>query len=152
MSESVERNPDYTKAFNQMHRRNAIKHYLRRSGCCVMVAVWVVLLLMPCFFVTLVVRKEIIISRSDIPEHEYRIFLLENEDERGFGLSRGSIKSGGEDEDAACVITHTDYLLWEGEGEDAVYCSCYEKFGDEWSAVMVGGDAECQPIEFEFDE
>jgi hypothetical protein len=145
-STPVERNPEYAKSFARMRRQQTFKRALRRFGCGLAIAIWLVVMLLPCLLVTLLVQKEIVIKRGDIPEHEYRLFLLENQDERGFGLSRGSIASGGEGEQNACILTRVNYFLWEGEAENKIYCDCYEKTGDDWSAVLIGGDADCQPV------
>jgi hypothetical protein len=145
-SKPIERNPEYAKSFARMHRRQTAKRILRRLGCGLVIAVWLVVMLLPCLLVTLLVQKELVIKRSDIPEDEYRLFILENQDERGFGLSRGSIVTGGEDTGEVCIITRVNYLLWEGEAENKVYCDCYEKTAGEWSAVLIGGDDECQPV------
>jgi len=148
----VEKNPEYEAAFRKMRQRKSARRWFNRSSCCVMFAVWVIVMLMPCFFVTLLVNKEIVFSRSDLPEHEYRLFILEETDLRGFGFSRARVESGGADEDNFCMVTSISYLLWEGEGDGLTYCNCYEKAGEDWSPVMVGGDENCEPVDFEFGE
>ena len=148
----VEKNPMYEAAFKKMRQRSAARKWFRRGGCLVIFIIWLGLMLLPCFFITLLVEKEIIISRSDVPEHEYRFFLLEQPDEQGIGISRARIISGGEDEDAVCVVTSVSYYLWEGEGDNSTYCNCYEKSGDSWSPTLIGGDADCKPVDFSADE
>lgn len=128
------------------------RKWFRRFGCCLLLIVWFVLMLMPCFFVTLLVEKDIVISRSSVPDHEWRVFILEEPDERGFGFTSGKIVSGGSDEETVCVVTSVDYLLWEGESEPDTYCNCFERVGEGWSTTLAGGDADCNPREFEFDE
>lgn len=147
----VERNPEYERAFKMMRLRQTGRRWLRRGGCFLVVLLWLACMLTPCFFVTLAVRKEIVYSRSDIPDHQYRIFLIEDPDRRGIGVVRGGIKSGGEDEKTACVAISVDYFLWESEGESVDYCNCYEKAGNEWVSTVVGGASNCQPLPTEND-
>lgn len=132
--------------------RSRPRRWFRRLGCCLLLIVWFVLMLMPCFFVTLLVEKDIVISRSSVPDHEFRIFILEEPNERGFGFSSGTIVSGGGDEQTVCVVTSVDYLLWEGEAEPDTHCNCFERAGEGWSTTMAGGDADCHPREFNFDD
>jgi hypothetical protein len=75
-----------------------------------------------------------------------RFFLLQEPDERGFGIENGRIVSGGEEEGQYCIVTSLTYLLWEGEGEDVSYCNCYERQADIWNSTLVGGDENCQPL------
>lgn len=127
------------------HPRRSV---LRRLGCLVAIVVWGFLLCaLPFGFVTLLVEKEIVIPLSDKPEHEIRLFLLDEPDQRGVGLSRPNLES--QTEGAYCVKTSLHYLIWEGEGENLNYCDCYEKFGDSWGLTFIG-DANCQPPAFEF--
>lgn len=146
----IPRNAEYEKAFRKMRRRKGLRRWLNRGGCLIMFAVWFIFMLMPCFFVTLVTQKEIVVSRSDVPEHEIRVFILEESDSRGFGLSMGRVAEGDVDGESVCIKTDTNYLMWQGEGEAVSYCDCYEKSGDAWLLTQIG-DADCKPIEFDFD-
>jgi hypothetical protein len=120
----------------------------QRAGCLMGTVVWFILLLaFPCAMVTLLVEGELIFDQSDLPEDEVRIFLLSNSDARGLGLQRGSVESGGVDEGEFCIVTTTTYFLWEGEGDNQTTCNCYERINEDWSAVMVGGDENCNPPE-----
>jgi len=117
-----------------------------------MVIVWLLLMLTPCFFVTLLVEKDVVLHLSSVPDHELRVFILEDPDQRGFGFSRGKIVSGGSDEQTVCVVTSVSYLLWRGEGQPDKHCNCFERVGDDWSTTLAGGDKDCNPREFNFDE
>ena len=120
----------------------------RRAGCFALFVLWLFFMLLPCTFVTLLVNRELTYDYSDLPEHQLRLFLMDNKDERGFGLSRPSIEAGGEDEDFYCMATKVDYLLWEGSVPDIRYCDCYEKNDGEWSlATMSEADGSCRPPE-----
>jgi len=144
----VEKNPEYEKAFRAMRRTQSAKKWLRRSGCLVIFLVWLAFMLLPCAVVTLLVNKEITFSRSELPDHEYRLFALQEPDLRGFGFSRTGVKSGGKDAPNVCMLTQVSYLLWEGEAEGLTYCNCYEKAGTDWVPVMVGGDKNCEPVDY----
>lgn len=143
----VEKNPEYEKAFARMHRRNALRRWFRRGGCAVLIVIWLGLMSLPCAFITLMTQKEIVFSRGELPEQEWRLFLIEEPDERGLGFSAGSIESGGADEGQFCIKTTTRYFLWEGSAETVSYCNCYEQQGERWSLTLVG-DAECQALRF----
>jgi hypothetical protein len=127
--------------------RSRVRQFANRAGCCLIFVLWLGVMAIPIFFVVMLVQKEVVISRSDLPEHEFRIFLLEEPRQRGFGLEQGDIVSGGEEEGLYCVKTHVDYFLWEGEGEDVAYCECFEKLGDTWAQTLLG-DENCQPFAF----
>lgn len=119
---------------------------LRRCGCLLGIILWMLLLIiLPCGFVTLLVEKEIRFSLSDLPDDELRIFLLNSDETRGIGFQRPDIYSGGADEDAYCIITSTHYFVWEGDAQNVKTCNCYQKIEDEWVSVLVGGDENCNP-------
>jgi hypothetical protein len=145
-SNPIPPNPMYEAAFARRRRWESAKRWLRRSGCLILFLVWLALMAFPCTLVTLLVNRELTYQRSDLPDHHLRLFLLQQPDERGFGLERGSIKSGSEEEGQYCIVTTVNYLLWEGEGKDIHYCNCYEKIGEEWSPTLVGGDEYCQAL------
>ncbi|NJL94854.1 MAG: hypothetical protein HC915_14625 [Anaerolineae bacterium] len=126
--------------------RVMLRRILTRGYCWCGCGLWLVLLLMPCALVTLLVENEIVVPRSDLPEHEFRLFFLDGADERGFGLARGSVVKGGEEAGAVCVRTQVDYLLWEGEASGADYCNCYEAIEGTWVPTLVGGNARCEPL------
>lgn len=147
----VERNPMYERAFARQRTRQKGIRYLRRFGCGILIVIWIGVLLLPCAFVTLLVEKEITLSRSDIPGDEYRLFLLEEPDQRGIGFSRTKTYSGDRGGDTVCLLTDVDYLLWEGSGEGSVYCNCYEKLDSAWSPTVVGADANCEPQVFDLE-
>ena len=127
-------------------KRPLWRRVVNRLGCTLLFMVWLMGMVTPCFMATLLYQGEIVIERSDLPEHEIRLFLLSNADTRGFGLSQGKIKSGGEDEGRYCIVTSIDYLLWEGKSQPTEYCSCYEKSGKEWIPTS---DPSCPPPEIE---
>lgn len=124
------------------------QRWLKRLGCLLLFLVWLLVMLMPCAFVTLLVEKELTYNLSELPEHQWRLFLMDGKDERGFGLSRPSIESGGADEGAYCIATQINYFLWEGEGVDTRYCNCYQRIDGTWALVALSEpDGLCRPPE-----
>jgi hypothetical protein len=117
-------------------------------GCLIAFLIWLGAMAFPCAFVTLLVEKELVFSLSALPEHQVRLFLLDSPEERGLGLARPEIVSGGEAEGAYCIRIRVRYLMWVGEAQAVDYCDCYEKINGEWSPTLIGGDKNCQPQEF----
>lgn len=103
---------------------------LRRIGCGVMLVVWFALMLSPCLIVTVLVQGEFVISLSDKPNHNLRMFNVDTDDRRGFGFSRGEIERESDNE--FCVITQVRYIMWRGENSPVNYCQCYARSGDDW--------------------
>jgi hypothetical protein len=136
----------YEAAFRRMRRGQKMRYYARRAGCGLLFVFWLALMSLPCLLVNLVVYKEIIIPRGDLPGQETRLFLLDSPDQRGLGLSTSSLKSGGEAAGQYCLITQVSYFMWEGEGEGLSYCNCYENMGGEWAVTLAGGDKNCQAL------
>ena len=125
------------------------QRYLRRVGCFLIFAVWLVCMTIPCFFVTLMVEGEVVHQWSDRPGDQTRLFRLEDTDTQGFGLSWGSLKD--EADASYCVSTTTHYLVWEGEAEGLDYCECYEKTDGTWQ-VTGAYQADCRSErEFQLD-
>lgn len=116
--------------------------FIRRCVCLSFIVVSILLFVAPCFFVTLMVRGELVFSLSDRPGHEVRLFRLSEKDLGGVGLTWSSLKNETDDGDY-CLQTSVKYLVWEGEGENLSYCQCYAKVGnDEWNPTSAT-EAEC---------
>lgn len=125
--------PIYLPDEATQQRRNRVRRIITIMG----VIVWFVVLLIPLCFFILAANGEITIGHGNIPEREshprLKVDLISEIDYRGFGITR-SIFIKGTDNLNACVETHIDYLLWEGEGEPAIYCECYSRTAvdEEW--------------------
>ncbi|MCU0466943.1 MAG: hypothetical protein MUF38_20555 [Anaerolineae bacterium] len=107
-----------------------------RAGC---IAIWLPLILLPFVLLILAANGEIVISNGgDMPEPEahpwLRATLIMEIDTRGLNITRSSIASRDEG-GLTCVQTDVSFLLWQGEGEPARYCDCYEQVGEAWSLV-----------------
>ncbi len=115
--------------------------WARHIGCGLLLAVWFLLMLSPCVFITVLVQGEFTIQLSDRPNHQLRIFNVDTDDSRGFGFSIGNIQR--ETEEEVCVVTQVRYIMWRGENEPVDYCQCYTRSEQQW----IGGavlDAQCQ--------
>lgn len=113
----------------------------------VLFVVWLVFILSPCFVIVLAVQREIVITYSDVPADELRIWTISEARLRGVAISntrRVSSVAPVPDADgstATCTITDTRFLLWQGSADDGHQCSCYVKRGETWQSVAEGAAA-----------
>lgn len=113
----------------------------RRIGCGVLLVIWFVILLTPCFLITLASQNEILITFSDVPGHQARIWLVMEADQRGVGLSSPSLFTPNAD--TRCVQTDTRFLLWAGRANPSVYCACEQRTSA--AAPWLAADSDMQP-------
>lgn len=106
----------------------------RRFGCFVLILIWFVLLLLPCFLIMLATQSEISIQVGNVPGQVIRIWLIEGAKERGIAISRPSIVLNAVT-NATCVQTDTSFLLWMGRGEATQFCDCYKQVTDTWTLI-----------------
>jgi hypothetical protein len=108
---------------------------VRRTGCIIALILWFVILLSPCFLIVLAVQQEISISTGSAPGQQIRLWLVSEADQRGLGLSTGSVRQTGEN--AICMQTDVRFFLWSGSADPVNYCECYEhaSSADSWSAT-----------------
>ncbi len=111
---------------------------LRRLGCTILLILWFLFLLLPLFLFILAVQREITIAHAgDIPEsYQHPLFqvqLIMEEDYRGLRIVNATLHNATDTN--ICVQTNVRYVLWEGEGEPATFCRCYERDNSEseWS-------------------
>lgn len=115
---------------------------LGRLGCGIALVVWFFLLLTPCMLILLATQNEITIPLGgDAPDHEIRLWLIQEIDERGLGISTTSILQT--EPDALCVQTRSRFMLWQGEAEPIAYCECYTRSAAdaEWTYSSMKGEA-----------
>ena len=98
---------------------------LRRAGCTVLVVLWFLILLVPCFCLALATQGEITIPQGSAPGQVIRVWLINEADERGLGVSSTSVQQI--DADHLCVESSTRYLLWAGIADPSVSCECYAR-------------------------
>ena len=122
---------------------------LSRIGCGVILMFWFAILLLPLFFFILAVQGDITISRrGDIPDkHQHPLFqvmLLMDANNRGLQFTSTSI--GINNDTDICIETNVSYFMWQGDGESAQYCDCYERDNSdvEWSYTSTE-QGECKP-------
>jgi hypothetical protein len=87
--------------------------------------IWFMLLLLPCVLFTLAINQEIVIPTGDLPGQQFRVWLVMEPTQRGLGYSFASVAQRSEN--SACLTTNNGFLLWQGRGEPASYCECYER-------------------------
>jgi hypothetical protein len=97
---------------------------LARLGCALGLALWAVLILVPCILIALAVQGEINLSTGDAPDQRLRIWLIMEAAQRGLGISNASIHE--QDNGQTCVQTDTSFLLWQGQADPVSYCECYQ--------------------------
>lgn len=107
---------------------------LRRLGCTILLILWFIFLLLPLFLFIMAVQKEITIAHAgDIPEsYQHPLFqvqLVMEQDYRGLRIVNATLHNGTDT--TICVQTNVRYVLWQGEGESATFCRCYERDNSE---------------------
>ena len=116
---------------------------LRRLGCWLGLAIWLVLLLLPCFMIALIAQGEIAIQLGDLPGQSFRVWLIQDATERGLGIARPSVHSNG-DNSNICLQTDINFLMWMGKGDSTSVCECYTRDGDNWKSVS-SAQGSCNP-------
>jgi hypothetical protein len=113
----------------------------------VLFVVWLVFIMSPCFVIVLAVQREIVITFSDVPADELRIWTISEARLRGVAISTtrrvASVAPVPETEGGAatCTIIDTRFLLWQGSADNGHHCSCYVRRGEAWQSVAEGADA-----------
>jgi hypothetical protein len=111
---------------------------LYRLGCVLGVLVWLVLLLVPCMFITLAARGEITFDTGALPDQRFRMWLIMEARQRGIGIEWPSVHAVDEQE---CLQVDVRFLLWTGAAQEPVsYCQCYTRQGENWIATESIGD------------
>ncbi|MEP7288933.1 MAG: hypothetical protein ABI947_24535 [Chloroflexota bacterium] len=122
-----------------------IGQVLRRTGCGILLILWFTLLLTPCLAFVLAVQKEIVLTHSDIPEDAFRVWLIQDINARGIGISNSQRVTAATN-GATCTIIDGRFLLWQGKAASPHFCSCYTKQNGYWSSIAEG-DAACHLAE-----
>ncbi len=116
-----------------------VRRRLRRLGCAALLALWFLLLLTPCLGFVLVVQHEIVLTHSDLPDDTFRIWLIQQIDQRGIAFS--SARRIDLPNQTACTVTDARFVLWQGQGAPTHFCSCYTRQADTWASVAEGTSA-----------
>lgn len=97
-----------------------MRHWLRPLLYLVILFVWLAVMSLPVLAFLLATRGSVQIggdARSNV-----RAFLVLEEDTQGVGIQWTRPHRGL----PQCANTNLVYILWEGEGENARYCQCYD--------------------------
>ncbi len=117
-----------------------IRRVLRRIGCGILIVLWFMLLTLPCLAVVLATQHEIVLAHSDIPDDNFRIWLIQDARQRGIAISNSRRVDGPNG--AICTVTDGKFLMWQGQPADPPhFCSCYTHQDNTWSSVAEGEDA-----------
>ena len=116
-----------------------IRRVLRRIGCGVLIVLWFVILLLPCFAVVLATQHEIVLAHSDIPDDNFHVWLIQEARQRGIAISNSSRVDGANG--AICTVTDGRFLMWQGQADPWHYCSCYTHQDNNWSSIAEGDEA-----------
>lgn len=116
-----------------------IKRTARRLGCALLLVLWFLLLLTPCLFIVLITQREIVLAHSNVPNDDFRVWLIQEADQRGLAVSNSRRVSAPNN--VVCTLTDVRFFLWKGKGDPNQYCSCYVRQSDSWSAVAEGAEA-----------
>lgn len=119
---------------------------LRRLGCLLLLIPWFFFILSPCFVIILATQGEIILSHSDLPNHHFRIWLLQEISARGVGITTSRRIEVSSPEPLACTIMDVRFLLWGGDAQKSGalpshQCACYARLGDQWDLRLSGAEA-----------
>ncbi len=115
---------------------------LKRLGCGLLLVLWFLVLLTPCALIALATQGEIVLTHSDVPNDDLRIWLIQEAGQRGIAVSNARRVDAANA--TTCTLTDVRFLLWQGTGGEAQhYCSCYAHQETGWSSVAEG-DAACQ--------
>jgi hypothetical protein len=102
-------------------------------------------MLVPCFFITLAFQQQITISQGDAPGQMIRIWLINEADHRGLGISSTSVHPTVQ-ENNLCIQTDVRFILWAGQSESTSYCECYAPSeGNESRELTSTNEGVCLP-------
>lgn len=111
----------------------------RRFGCTMVIILWFLLLLTPCLLFYFSVQQEMTIPLGAAPGQSVRIWLVMEPRARGLGISVGQVAH--ETPADLCVETATNYLLWQGQSENTLYCECYSRDDEAEPWTYLGSEA-----------
>jgi hypothetical protein len=103
-----------------------MKKFLLYARNLTLFLLWLVVMLTPCFAVTLAMRGEMEWKRGDYESD--RLWLIQERDQRGIGYAASRITSDGRSTGGPlCVRSQTRFFLWKGvsDGDYADWCECY---------------------------
>ncbi len=108
------------------------RRVIRRIGCALLLAIWFVIMLMPCGLFYLAANGEIRLEHQSIPQpHAHPrllVSLISEKEDRGLRIESSS-PSRILGDTSICVETAVAFILWESSGgnQDVRYCDCYQR-------------------------
>src|SRR5258708_20676558 len=125
--------------------RIGLRKTLKRIGCGALLVVWFAVLELPWFAIVLVTQGEIVLADSDVPNDDFRVWLIQQPHQRGIALSNSRRVDGTDG--SVCTIVDGSFLMWEGQqAASPHYCSCYKQQNGNWSSTAESDQA-CQLAE-----
>jgi hypothetical protein len=112
-----------------------MRPWLRRLLYLLLGLLWLLVMSLPVFAVVLATQREIQVGSE--PERNVRLFLIQEQDAEGVAVQWMGAPSAAD----GCAQGRVVYLMWEGEGENASFCQCYDQEGN-LSSTTVGSCSE----------
>lgn len=100
-----------------------MKRTYRRIFYAVLLLLWLVVMLVPVFAVVLATRQQIEVGSGT--QRHIRVFLVQETVARGVGVEWTRPARDRAD----CTQSRLLYLMWHGQGENASFCTCYDRDG-----------------------
>jgi hypothetical protein len=115
----------------------ARRRRLPRPLLIILLVLWFLVLMIPCFCAVLAINQEFVIPTGSLPDQHVRIWLIMEAQSRGIGISSGSVAS--QEDLRVCVTTSNSFVMWAGRGEAVSFCECFERDAqsDPWSLASV---------------
>lgn len=99
--------------------------WFRRLLYLVGLLIWLGFMVFPVVAFFLATSGQVMVG--DNGRSHLRLFLVQEDDGSGVGIEWARRSR----QDDACLKTSVNYVLWEGEGETAVYCQCQAENGSQ---------------------
>ena len=103
--------------------------WLRRLVYLLLALLWLLVISLPLIAVILATQGEIQLGSQQSGQY-VRLFLIQESEQEGVGLEWSRAASAD-----ACQQGSTVYLMWEGAGENARYCTCFDENGSVISSI-----------------
>jgi hypothetical protein len=103
--------------------------WLRRLIYALLLIVWFILITSPFLAFVLAARGQIQLGEG--PRRYVRLFLVQEEDTQGIGVEW--VRPAADR--PACSDGSLTYFTWQGEGQNAHFCQCYDPAGDQLTSV-----------------
>jgi len=96
-----------------------MNRWLKRLFYLLLLLLWLMVMLFPATAFVLARKGELHLGES------VRIFMVQADDANGVAIEHSRQVGNSQ-----CRRTSLTYLLWEGEGENVVYCQCVDNAGN----------------------